>query len=122
MRRYTVKHVVKLENKAEYLSKLGKQRLDDQLFFPLALLFNMGIAISSLYFSGENQTIAPLIIGGTAQLLGGGAYGYFSLTSKRLENLRNKLSEIYKTMGKDFETEVNNELWHQEPGVNTRTK
>ena len=101
MKRYTVKHVVKLENKAEYLSKLGKQRLDDQLFFPLALLFNMGIAISSLYFSGENQTIAPLIIGGTAQLLGGGAYGYFNLTSKRLENLRTTVSAGLETIRKD---------------------
>lgn len=122
MKRYTVKEVVKLEQKAEYLRKLDRQRLDDELFFPLMLLFNMGLAISSMYFTGENQTIAPLIIGGTAQLLGGGAYGYYSSLSPRLQKLRNKISEIYKTMGKDFKADVEAEFLMQEYGINLRTK
>ena len=122
MKRYTVKNVVKLENKAEYLSELDRQRLDDELFFPLALLFCLGMATSSLYFTGETQSVVPLITGGIAQLLGGGGYAYYSSTPKRLENLREKLNEIYKNMGAQFKEEVKEEVWNKKYGDSGRAR
>ena len=122
MKRYTVKNVVKLEKKAEYLRELNRQRLDDELFFPLALLFGFGMANSSLYFTGEAESVALLIIGGISQLLGGGGYAYYSSTSKRLENLRDKLNEIYKNMGDEFKKEVEGEVQKNKYNVSGRTK
>ena len=77
---------------------------------------------SYLYFTGETQSFVPLIIGGISQLLGGGGYAYYSSTSKRLENLRDKLNEIYKNMGDEFKEEVENEVWNKKYDDGGRTK
>ena len=119
MKRYTVKNVVSLEQRADYLKEILITGEDHLMFFPLALLFAMGAGCTSLYFSGDLQSVAALIIGGALQLLGGGGYGYYATTEKRLDNLRKKLNDIYETMGKDFFEEVDKEVREQKYGVGT---
>ena len=113
MKRYTVKEVVRLENQSEQLTNIRKQRLDRLYSLPLSMLTAMGVILTMGYSKEGMVTTLPFILGATATLSGGTSLAYLFSAKQIKGKLREKLSKIYDTMGKEFEKEVKEEQRRQ---------
>lgn len=113
MKRYTVKEVVRLENKVEQLTDIKDQRLDELYSFPLSILTAIGVVLTMGYFKEGMETTLPLILGSSSVLFGGSSLTYLFSASQIRGKLREKLNKIYDIMGEDFKTDVKIEKFKQ---------
>lgn len=120
MKRYTVKEVVKMENKHAHLHNIERERLDEYYYMPLALLTSMGLA----YISGgaESMQMIPLIIGAVTTLFGSSSLVYLFSAESRSDKLYDKINEIYDVMGDDFKKQVKEEYFKQQEERNKRSR
>lgn len=120
MKRYTVKEVVKMENKHTHLYNIDRERLGEYYFMPLALLTSMGLA----YISGGAQSMQtiPLIIGAVTTLFGSSSLAYLFSAGLRSDKLFDKINEIYDVMGADFKKQVEDEYFKQQEEINGRSR
>lgn len=113
MKRYTVKEVVRLENKVQQLTDIKNQRLDELYSFPLSILTAIGVVLTMGYFKEGMETTLPLILGSSSILFGGSSLTYLFSASQIRGKLREKLNKIYDIMGEDFKTDVKTEQFKQ---------
>ena len=108
-KRYTVKEVIKMEDKMRYLAKVGDDaERYDYYYFPLMLLFSMGLMLSMGY-GREYTSILPLLFGSFSALSGIGPLGYLMAAAGRSDRLYDKVTEIYENMGPEFKEQVKQE-------------
>lgn len=102
---YTVKEVVKLEDKLDYLN-FAQDALRDT-YFPYTLATCIGMAIGGAGI--KESAILALVMGGALTLLGATKLGSMMSAESRSERLRDRLDDIYKLMGPEFEKKVEEE-------------
>lgn len=107
MKRYTVKQVIKMEDKERYLYELDKSGDAEFYFMPLMLL----TAIGGCYIFGasESAQLIPLIIGGATTIFGAGSLAHLFTAGLRSDFLYDKINQIYDIMGDDFKKQVEEE-------------
>ena len=107
MKRYTVKQVIKMEERHEYLYQVDRSRDFEFYWMPLMLLTSVG----ACYIMGslESAQVVPLIIGSATTLFGAGSLAHFMSAGLRSDLLFDKLNKVYDVMGDDFKKQVEQE-------------
>lgn len=118
MKRYEVKQVIKMEDRIQNLREIS---YDTELYFyPLALLFAIGLAcVGGPVKEGVNELV-PLVFGSVVTLGSGSALAYLFSAEKLGDKLRAKLNKIYDFMGDDFKEKVQQEYMKQKYGYEER--
>jgi len=124
MKKYTVKDVIKMEDKMKYFANLSSDRLDDEYSFPLMLLGSIGLATTMMPSILETQAnpLIPIIIGSMATLYGYGSFAYYSSADMISTKLYHKIEKIYDIMGDDFKQKVEEERQLLENQKNGRSR
>ena len=112
MKRYTVKQVIKMEDRLKKLSQLDYSGDAEFYFMPLMLLTSVG----ACYIMGaaESAQIVPLIIGSATTIFGAGSLAHLFSAGLRSDFLYDKIIQIYDIMGDDFKKQVEEERLRQE--------
>ena len=112
MKRYTVKQVIKMEDRLKKLSQLGYSGDAEFYFMPLMLLTTVG----GCYILGasESTQLIPLIIGAATTIFGAGNLAHLFSAGLRSDFLYDKINKIYDIMGDDFKKQVEEERLRQE--------
>ena len=105
----------------DILRDISVQRLDELYSVPLALLTSMGMILVGGYFK-ENASTLTLILGSIITIAGSSSLAYLFSVDKMGDKLREKLNNIYATMGEDFKQEVKREQINQIFGFPTEQK
>lgn len=103
MKRYSVKKIIRMEDKRRrlYLDQLDVE-FDELL--PFAGLAGVGAGLTAM--SIPTGDILLLLVTSLASLYGGSVLAYFATAEARSDKLMKKLDEIYDVMGEDFKKEV----------------
>jgi len=120
MKRYTVKQVVKMEERQLKLHKIDSAGDAEFYFMPLALLTTMGA--SFLLGASESAQLVPLIIGSASTIFGGGSLAHLFSAGLRSDLLYEKINKIYDIMGVDFKKQVEEEMFRQQDEENKRSR
>lgn len=114
MKRYTVKQVIKMEERQEQLYQVDRNGDAEFYFMPLMLLTSIG----ACYIMGaaESAQIVPLIIGSATTIFGAGSLAHLFSAGLRSDLLYDKINKIYDVMGDDFKNMVEQERLKQEYG------
>ena len=112
MKRYTVKQVIKMEERQLKLHKIDNTGEAEFYFMPLALLTTMGA--SYLLGASESAQLIPLILGSASTIFGVGSLAHLFSAGFRSDLLYDKLNKIYDVMGEDFKNQVEEEMFRQQ--------
>lgn len=116
MKSYTVKKIMKLDQKYEELNDFQNKELDDFCVLPLTLLTCIGIGIGSTTITGEIASVAPLIMGSAMVLLGAaGLVNIFTMDFQK-NKIWQKIEKSFDVMGEDFKQQVYAEMRKQKLG------
>ena len=108
MKRYTVKQVIKMEERHKYLYQVDRSGDAKFYFMPLMLLTSIG---ACYLMHAEATQIVPLIIGAATSIFGTGSLAHLFSAGFRSDLLYDKLNKIYDVMGEDFKKQVEEEMF-----------
>ena len=112
MKRYTVKQVIKMEERHKYLYQVDRSGDAEFYFMPLALLSAIGA--SYVLGAAESAQLIPLILGSASTIFGVGGLAHLFSAGFRSDLLYDKLNNIYDVMGEDFKKQVEEEMFRQQ--------
>jgi len=112
MKRYTVKQVIKMEERQQKLHEIDKKGEGEFYFMPLALLSAIGA--SYVLGAAESAQLIPLILGSASTIFGVGGLAHLFSAGFRSDLLYDKLNNIYDVMGEDFKKQVEEEMFRQQ--------
>lgn len=112
MKRYTVKQVIKMEERQQKLHEIAKEGDGEFYFMPLALITTLGV--SSVLDSMQSLQTIPLILGAVLATYGIGELAHLFSAGFRSDLLYDKLNNIYDVMGEDFKKQVEEEMFRQQ--------
>jgi len=114
MKRYKVKQVIKMEDRLRNLNDISNDV--DLFFYPLAVMFGIGLAcIVGPVKEGVNELV-PLVFGSLVSLGSGASLAYLFSAEKLSDKLYEKLNKIYDFMGSEFKSKVQQERLKREYG------
>lgn len=122
MKRYTVKEVIKMEDRMRYLNEIEHSRLDEEFLMPLAILGSLGLVFLSPAANSQGSQLIPLILGSATTLFGFGTLAHFVSAGMRSDKLYDKIEKIYEVMGDDFKQKVEEEIQILEKETNERSR
>lgn len=109
MKRYTVKQVIKMEDKMRWLNEIDSKRVGEDYFMPLVLLGSIGLVYLSPTNYSQGAQLIPIVLGSAATLFGYGSLAHFFSAGNRSDKLYDKIEKIYDVMGADFKQKVEEE-------------
>jgi len=110
MKKYTVKDVIKMEDKRWQLYKIANNRDIDEFSMPLMMLGSFGLALSTTSSSiSQTNPLIPLILGAAVAIYGYGSVFSCFASDFVEKKLYDKIENIYEVMGPEFKQNVEKE-------------